>query len=71
MGSIAAFECLRQRDSVMKTAAVICHARFLDLAAFEETLQASGYQFRYYDAGCDAFTLTRSTGTWSSCSEGR
>ena len=41
----------------MKTAAVICHARFLDLAAFDETLQASGYQFRYYGAGYDAFTF--------------
>src|SRR6267143_1227341 len=41
----------------MKTAAVICHARFLDLAAFEETLQASGYQIHYYDAGYDAFTF--------------
>lgn len=41
----------------MKTAAVICHARFLDLTAFDETLQASGYQFRYYDAGYDTLTF--------------
>ena len=41
----------------MKTAAVICHARFLDLAAFDETLRAGGYHIRYYDAGYDAFTL--------------
>lgn len=41
----------------MKTAAVICHARFLDLATFDETLRACGYQIRYYDAGYDAFTF--------------
>jgi anthranilate/para-aminobenzoate synthase component II len=41
----------------MKNAAVICHARFLDLAAFAETLQVCGYAIRYYDAGYDAFTF--------------
>ena len=37
----------------MRTAAIICHARFLDLAAFDETLRASGHQIHYFDAGCD------------------
>lgn len=37
----------------MKTAAIVCHARFLDLAAFDETLRGSGYQICYFDAGCD------------------
>ena len=41
----------------MKTAAVICHARFLDLAAFDKPLQSCGYEVRYYDAGYDAFTF--------------
>lgn len=41
----------------MKNAAVICHARFLDLAAFAETLQGCGYAIRYYDAGYAAFTF--------------
>ena len=41
----------------MKTAAIICHARFLDLAGFDETLRAAGYQIRYYDAGCDDLTF--------------
>jgi GMP synthase (glutamine-hydrolysing) len=41
----------------VKTAAIICHARFLDLAAFDETLRASGYQIRYFDAGCDDLTF--------------
>lgn len=41
----------------MKTAAVICHARYLDLAAFDEPLRACGYHIRYYDAGCDALTF--------------
>ncbi len=41
----------------MKAAAVVCHARFLDLAAFAEPLQACGYHIRYYDAGYDAFTF--------------
>ena len=45
----------------MKTAAVICHARFLDLAAFGETLQAA----------MTRSLLTRSTWIWSSCSVGR
>src|SRR5262249_41011775 len=38
-----------------KTAAVICHARYLDLAAFDEPLRACGYHIRYYDAGYDSF----------------
>ena len=41
----------------MKTAAIICHARFLYLAAFDDTLQAGDYQIRYYDAGYGAFTF--------------
>ncbi len=41
----------------MKIAAVICHARYLDLAAFDEPLRACGYQIRYYDAEFDAFTI--------------
>ncbi len=41
----------------MKIAAVICHARFLDLAAFDETLRACGYQIHYFDAGYDPFTF--------------
>jgi hypothetical protein len=41
----------------MKTAAVICHARYLDLAAFDEPLRACGYHVRYYDAGYDSFGL--------------
>lgn len=41
----------------MKTAAIVCHARFLDLAAFDEPLQAAGYLIRYFDAGCDALTF--------------
>ena len=41
----------------MQAAAIICHARFLDLAAFDETLQACRYQIRYYDAGYDALTF--------------
>lgn len=41
----------------MKTAAVVCHARFLDLAAFDAPLHASGYQIHYYDAGYNAFTF--------------
>ena len=40
----------------MKTAAVICPARFLDPAAFHNTLQAWGYSIRYY-AAYDAFTF--------------
>ena len=39
----------------MKTVAVICHARYLDLAAFDEPLRAFGYHIRYYDAGYDSF----------------
>jgi hypothetical protein len=34
----------------LKTAAVICHARFLDLASFEEVLGQKGYAARYYEA---------------------
>ncbi len=41
----------------MKVATVICHARFLDLAAFDETLRASGYGIHYLDAGCDDLAL--------------
>ena len=41
----------------MNTAAVICHARFLDLGAFDETLRSRGYQIRYYDAGYEALTF--------------
>lgn len=37
----------------LKTAAVICHARFLDLASFAEVLGRKGYAARYYDAGRD------------------
>jgi hypothetical protein len=38
----------------IKTAAVICHARFLDLAAFGEILDRKGYWVRCYDAGQEA-----------------
>jgi len=41
----------------MKTAAVICHARFLDLAAFDKPLRSCGYEVHYYDAGYDEFTF--------------
>lgn len=37
----------------MKTAIVICHARFLDLAAFGETLVEKGYAIQYLDVGQD------------------
>jgi len=37
----------------MKTAAVICHARFLGLASFADPLRQRGYAVRYYDAGLD------------------
>src|SRR5208337_2894123 len=37
----------------MKTALVICHARFLDLAAFEEVLANKGYTVNYLDVGQD------------------
>ena len=40
-----------------KTAAVICHARFLDLASFGEILGQKGYEVRYYDAGQDSLAL--------------
>jgi GMP synthase (glutamine-hydrolysing) len=43
--------------SDLKTAAVICHARFLDLASFEEVLGQKGYAARYYDAGRDDLSL--------------
>jgi GMP synthase (glutamine-hydrolysing) len=39
----------------MKTAAVICHARYLDLAAFDQPLRACGYHIRYCDARYDSF----------------
>jgi GMP synthase (glutamine-hydrolysing) len=41
----------------MKTALAICHARFLDLASFEEVLAAQGYHVTYLDAGHDKLTL--------------
>jgi GMP synthase (glutamine-hydrolysing) len=41
----------------MKIAAVICHARFLDLASFEEILGQKGYAVNYYDAGQDDLTF--------------
>jgi GMP synthase (glutamine-hydrolysing) len=41
----------------VKTAAVICHARFLDLAAFGDVLAARGFHVRYYDAGQDDLPL--------------
>jgi len=41
----------------IKTAAVICHARFLDLASFGEILGQKGYDVRYYDAGQDNLSL--------------
>jgi hypothetical protein len=50
----------------MKTAAVICHARYLDLAAFDEPLRACGYHVRYYDAGYDSVWI-RSTPISSPC----
>jgi GMP synthase (glutamine-hydrolysing) len=36
---------------------VICHARFLDLASFGETLGQKGYKVRYYDVGQDRLSL--------------
>ena len=36
---------------------MICHARFLDLASFGETLGQKGYETRYYDAGQDTLSL--------------
>ena len=41
----------------MKLALAICHARFLDLAAFEEVLAAHGYRIAYFDAGYDELAL--------------
>ncbi len=41
----------------LKTAAVICHARFLDLASFEQVLHQKGYAARYYDAGRDDLSV--------------
>jgi len=41
----------------VKTAAIICHARFLDLAAFGEVLDQKGYRVRYYDVGQDALSF--------------
>jgi GMP synthase (glutamine-hydrolysing) len=41
----------------MKMALVICHARFLDLASFEEVLAAQGYRVTYLDAGYDELAL--------------
>jgi GMP synthase (glutamine-hydrolysing) len=39
--------------SAKKTATVVCHARFLDLASFAEVLDQAGFVTRYYDAGQD------------------
>jgi GMP synthase (glutamine-hydrolysing) len=41
----------------LKTAAIICHARFLDLAAFGEILDQKEYRVRYYDAGQEALSF--------------
>ena len=41
----------------VKIAAVICHARFLDLAAFGEILDQKKYRVRYYDAGHETLSL--------------
>ena len=41
----------------MKTALVICHARFLDLGSFEEVLTTHGYRTIYLDAGHDELAL--------------
>lgn len=41
----------------VKTAAVICHARFLDLGAFSDVLQAKGFRLRYYDAALDDLSI--------------
>jgi GMP synthase (glutamine-hydrolysing) len=41
----------------MKTALAICHARFLDLASFEEILAIHGYRVIYLDAGYDDLVL--------------
>ena len=40
-----------------RTAVVVCHARFLDLASFGEVLDQSGYVTRYYDAGQDDLSV--------------
>jgi GMP synthase (glutamine-hydrolysing) len=45
------------RPSPNRTAAVICHARFLDLAAFGDILDQKGYRVRYYDVGRDDLSL--------------
>ena len=41
----------------MKLALAICHARFLDLASFEEVLAGRGYRIAYLDAGYDDLAL--------------
>jgi GMP synthase (glutamine-hydrolysing) len=41
----------------MKSAAIICHARFLDLASFDDILRGRGYAIHYHDAGCDPLTF--------------
>ena len=41
----------------MRTALMICHARFLDLASFEEVLTAHDYRTVYLDAGHDELVL--------------
>ena len=40
-----------------KTATVVCHARFLDLASFRDVLDQSGYVTRYYDVGQDDLSV--------------
>jgi GMP synthase (glutamine-hydrolysing) len=41
----------------IKTAAIICHARFLDLAAFGDILDQKEFRVRYYDAGQEALSF--------------
>jgi GMP synthase (glutamine-hydrolysing) len=56
-GPTRSHDANRLPDRRALTAAIVCHARFLDLAAFEETLRASGYRIRYFDAACDGLTF--------------
>jgi len=41
----------------MKIALTICHARFLDLASFEDVLVAHGFRVIFLDAGYDDLAL--------------
>src|SRR6266513_63242 len=41
----------------MKMALAICHARFLDLASFEDVLAAHGFRVIFLDAGYDDLAL--------------